>query len=140
MRSSQIDICRARADPQLRGLPPDGRGLSYHPPSRAAAWELLRHHSVAEHRRAKARLPVDGLNTMLGGDRVRELAGELVRLARAGLRARVSAGLEPPKVLTYLDPLDEVLHTGRTFAEQCARRWDTDLRRDPRRHVAAFRV
>ncbi|WP_269859153.1 glutamate-cysteine ligase family protein [Streptomyces sp. RPT161] len=115
-------------------------GLSYHPPSRDAAWELLRQYSVEEQRTAMLRLPVEGLHTMLGGDRMDELARELVRLARAGLRARVEAGLERPKALDYLDPLDEVLHTGETFAEQCARRWETDLGRDPRRYVAAFRV
>jgi glutamate--cysteine ligase len=115
-------------------------GLSYHPPSRTAAWELLRHYSVVEHDAALAQLPTQGLRTMLGGDRVHELAAELVRLARLGLRARVAAGLERPEVLDYLDPLDEVLRTGKTFAEQCASRWDMDLRRDPRRYVAAFRV
>ncbi|MCQ4041039.1 glutamate-cysteine ligase family protein [Streptantibioticus rubrisoli] len=115
-------------------------GLSYHPPSCEAAWELLGHYSVEEQRSAMLKLPVEGLRTALGGDRIDELAGELVRLARKGLRARVDAGLEHPKVLEYLDPIDEVLQTGRTFAEQCARRWETDMGRDPRRYVAAFRV
>ncbi|MEU1288892.1 glutamate-cysteine ligase family protein [Kitasatospora sp. NPDC005856] len=115
-------------------------GLSYHAPSRAAAWELLRHYSAAQLRETTARLPYEGLRTVLGGDRVREVAGELVRLAREGLRARVAAGLERPEVPAYLDPLDEVLHTGKTFAEQCAERWETDLRRDPRRYVALHRV
>lgn len=115
-------------------------GLSYHPPSRAAAWDLLGRYSAAEQRAATQRLPVEGLRTLLGGDPVHELAGELVRLAREGLRARVASGLERPRVLDYLDPLDEVLRTGRTFAEQCADRWETELRRDPRRYVAAFRV
>ncbi|MFC5668206.1 hypothetical protein ACFP3U_35240 [Kitasatospora misakiensis] len=40
----------------------------------------------------------------------------------------------------HLDPLDEVLHTRRTFAEQGAERWERDLRREPRRWVAEFRV
>ncbi|MET8542291.1 glutamate-cysteine ligase family protein [Kitasatospora sp. NPDC004799] len=115
-------------------------GLSYHAPSRAAAWELLRHYSVAQLRETTSRFPAEGLRTLLGGDRVHELAGELVRLAREGLEARVAAGLERPEVPAYLDPLDEVLHTGRTFAEQCADRWETDLRRDPRRYVALHRV
>ncbi|WP_327681469.1 glutamate-cysteine ligase family protein [Kitasatospora sp. NBC_00458] len=115
-------------------------GLSYHPPSRAAAWELLRSYSAADHRAAMAALPSEGLRTLLGGDRVHDLAAELVRLARAGLSARVGDGLEPPKVLDYLDPLDELLHTRKTFAEQCADRWATDLRHEPRRYVAEFRV
>ena len=124
----------------IPALPALWVGLSYHPPSREAAWELLRHYTVEEQRATMLNLPAEGLRTMLGGDRIDELARELVRLAREGLRARVDAGLERPKVLDYLDPVDEVLHTGRTFAEQCAERWDTDLGRNPRRYVAAFRV
>ncbi|MDH6710592.1 glutamate--cysteine ligase [Kitasatospora sp. MAA19] len=115
-------------------------GLTYHEPSRTAAWDLLRRYTLRDHRAAMARLPSTGLHTTLGGDPVRELAHELVRLARAGLSARVSAGLEPAKVLDYLDPLDELLDGGRTFAEQCLDRWDKDLARDPARYVAAFRV
>ncbi|GAA1331766.1 hypothetical protein GCM10009647_071930 [Streptomyces sanglieri] len=87
-----------------------------------------------------ADLPVQGLHTMLGSDQVRELAAELVRPAREGLRARVAAGLEHPQVLGFLDPLDEVLHTGRTFAEQCAHCWETDLRSEPARCVEVIHV
>ncbi|MEU5432222.1 glutamate-cysteine ligase family protein [Streptomyces sp. NPDC020719] len=134
---------RAADGPSYRHIPAVPAlwvGLSYHPPSREAAWELLKHYTVAEHAAATARLPAEGLRTLLGKDRMDELALELVRLARAGLRARVDTGLEAPEVLDYLDPLDEVLRTGKTFAEQCAERWDGDLRRDPRRYVDAFRV
>ncbi|GAA1403007.1 glutamate--cysteine ligase [Kitasatospora putterlickiae] len=124
----------------LAAMPALWTGLGYHPESRAAAWELLRGFTADEHRSAAAALPSEGLRTMLGGERVLDLAAELVRLARAGLRARVDAGLEPERVLDHLDPLDEVLDTRRTFAEQCADRWEGDLRREPRRYVAEFRV
>ncbi|WP_380279892.1 hypothetical protein [Kitasatospora purpeofusca] len=67
-------------------------------------------------------------------------AGEPVRLARAGLRARVEAGREPPRVLDHLDRLDEVPHTRRAFTAQFADRWKHDLCREPRLHVAEFRA
>ncbi|MFB6894611.1 glutamate-cysteine ligase family protein [Kitasatospora sp. NPDC056327] len=124
----------------LAAVPALWTGLGYHRPSREAAWELLRRFTPAEHRAAAGALPAEGLRTVLGGEPVLGLAAELVRLARAGLRARVDAGLEPPEVLGYLDPLDEVLRTRKTFAEQCADRWEGDLRRDPRRYVAEYRV
>ncbi|MFE7611055.1 glutamate-cysteine ligase family protein [Streptomyces celluloflavus] len=126
--------------PYISAVPALWTGLCYHPASRAAAWELLGRYGVAEQEAATEQLPAEGLRTLLGGDRVHELAAELVRLAREGLRARVAAGLERPKVLEYLDPLDEVLETGQTFAERCAARWERDLARDPRRYVAAYRV
>ncbi|MFF7456511.1 glutamate-cysteine ligase family protein [Kitasatospora sp. NPDC008115] len=139
-RTLELRAADGPAHQNLQVLPALWTGLSYHAPSRAAAWELLRHYTVAQLQATTTRFPAEGLRTTLGGDRVRELAGELVRLAREGLRARVAAGLERPEVPAYLDPLDEVLHTGRTFAEQCAERWETDLRQDPRRYVAHFRV
>ena len=95
---------------------------------------------MAQHRAALAELPVRGLDTRLGDDPVRPLAAELLRLARAGLDARVSAGLEPPHVPGYVDPLDEIVATGRTFAEQCLGHWHGEFRQDPARYVAAHRV
>ncbi|MFD8600097.1 glutamate-cysteine ligase family protein [Kitasatospora sp. NPDC059646] len=126
--------------PHLAALPALWTGLCYHRASCDAAWELTGRHTAAEHRAARAELPHRGLDTRLGGTPVRPLAAELLRLARAGLDARVAAGLEPPHVPGYLDPLDEIVATGRTFAEQGLSRWDGDLRRDPARWVAAHRI
>ncbi|WP_316525758.1 glutamate-cysteine ligase family protein [Kitasatospora brasiliensis] len=126
--------------PFIPAVPALWAGLTYHPESCAAAWELLGHYTVHDHRAALAELPALGPATRLGGDPVRPLAAELLRLARAGLAARVAAGLEPPHVLGYLDPLDEIAATGRTFAEQCRERWHGEFRHDPARWVAAYRV
>ncbi|MFJ6618726.1 glutamate-cysteine ligase family protein [Kitasatospora sp. NPDC091335] len=126
--------------PFIPAVPALWAGLTYHPGSREAVWELLGRHTLSDHRAALAELPALGLATRLGGEPVRPLAAELLRLARAGLAARVAAGLEPPHVLGYLDPLDEIVATGRTFAEQCRERWHGDLRHDPARYVAAYRV
>ncbi|MFE6055572.1 glutamate-cysteine ligase family protein [Kitasatospora sp. NPDC056446] len=127
-------------NPAIPAVPALWTGLTYHPESRTRAWELLGHHTLREHNAALAALPALGLDTRLGDTPVRPLAAELLRLARTGLAARVAAGLDPPHVLTYLDPLDDILTTGRTFAEQCLHRWDGDLRHDPARYVAAYRI
>ncbi|MFE4973818.1 glutamate-cysteine ligase family protein [Kitasatospora sp. NPDC056651] len=126
--------------PFIPAVPALWTGLTYHPVSCAAAWELLGHYTAHDHRAALAELPALGLATRLGGDPVRPLAAELLRLARAGLAARIAAGLEPPHVLGYLDPLDEIVATGRTFAERCRERWHGEFRHDPARYVAAYRV
>jgi glutamate--cysteine ligase len=115
-------------------------GLTYHAPSRTAAWELLGGRRPEDYETATAELPRKGLRTMLGDDRVGDLAAELVRLARQGLQARVDEGVEPPELPGRLDPLAEILHTGETFAEQCARRWKSEFRYDPKRFVNAYRV
>ncbi|MFB7476531.1 hypothetical protein [Kitasatospora sp. NPDC056184] len=85
-------------------------GLGHHRESRTAAWELPQGFTADQRRAATAALSAEGLRTMLGGERVLQLAAEPVRLARAGLRARVDAEREPPQVLDLLDPLDEALH------------------------------
>ncbi|MFJ8473483.1 glutamate-cysteine ligase family protein [Kitasatospora sp. NPDC094011] len=126
--------------PVIAAVPALWTGLCYHPDALAAAWELLGHYTLAQHRAALAELPVLGLATRLGGDPVRPLAAELLRLARAGLSARVAAGLEPPHVPGHLDPLDEIVATGRTLAEQGLRRWHGEFGRDPARYVAAHRI
>lgn len=115
-------------------------GLTYHAPSRAAAWELLRRYTPQENDAAQRALPTAGLATRLGGDSVRDLARHLLGLARAGLQARIRAGLEQPEAAGYLDPLDEIVDTNETFAEQTARRWTTSHRGDPARYVAAHRI
>ncbi|WP_143200250.1 glutamate-cysteine ligase family protein [Kitasatospora sp. CB01950] len=126
--------------PHLGALPALWTGLSYHRESCDAAWELTGHHSAAEHRAARAGLPTRGLDTRLGGTPVRPLAAELLRLARAGLDARVAAGLEPPHVPGYLDPLDEIAATGRTFAQQTLARWGGEFGSDASKYVAAYRI
>ncbi|MER5629143.1 glutamate-cysteine ligase family protein [Streptomyces nitrosporeus] len=126
--------------PHIPALPALWTGLTYHAPSREAAWELLRHYTPEETEAAQRALPADGLATRLGGDTARDLAGRLLALARAGLEARVHAGLEQPEAPAYLDPLDEILDTDETFAEQTARHWRTTYRNDPARYVKAHRV
>jgi glutamate--cysteine ligase len=114
-------------------------GLAYHRPSIDAADELLSTHTP-DAPKLLANIATHGLRAEISGVQVVELAGELLRLARQGLAARVRDGLERPGVLTLLDPLDEILDTGRTFADQCLHSWDTHLRRDPGRYVAAYRI
>ncbi|MDQ1040120.1 glutamate--cysteine ligase [Streptomyces sp. V3I8] len=126
--------------PHVPAVPALWTGLTYHPASRAAAWELLRPYTPQQSDAAQRALPTAGLATRLGCDSVRDLARQLLKLARAGLQARVHAGLERPEAVAYLDPLDEILDTNETFAEQTARRWRTSYRHDPARYITAHRI
>jgi glutamate--cysteine ligase len=126
--------------PHIPAVPMLWAGLTYHPDSRSAAWDLLRHYRPSDIRRTINDVPGAGLRASLGKVPVRELGRELVRLARAGLAARVDAGVEEPRLLAYLDPIEEVVESGSTFADQVIRRWDGEFRCDPARYVAAFRV
>lgn len=114
-------------------------GLTYHAPSRDAAWELTRHATLPEHVAALDDIAVRGLRAEFAGRPVRDLAAELLDLSDRGLRARVQAGLEHEEAVGYLEPLREVLATGRTFAEQGLRAWDA-FGHSPQRFVAEFGV
>lgn len=126
--------------PHIPAVPALWTGLTYHAPARAAAWELLRQYTPQESDAAQQSLPTAGLATRLGKDSIRDLARHLLRLARTGLQARVHAGLEQPGAVGYLDPLEEILDTDETFAEQTARHWQTSYRNDPARYIAAHRI
>jgi glutamate--cysteine ligase len=126
--------------PHIPAVPALWVGLTYHRPSRLAAWDLLRGYSADDLERTMREVPVKGLSAMVGDVEARELGGELVRLAREGLAARVEAGVERPEVVGYLDPIEEVVATGTTFADHVVRRWEGEFDRDPAHYVAAFRV
>ncbi|WP_447007813.1 glutamate-cysteine ligase family protein [Saccharothrix isguenensis] len=126
--------------PHIPAVPALWVGLTYHRPSRLAAWDLLRGYSADELEHTMRELPVKGLSAMVGDVTARELGGELVRLAQEGLAARVEAGVERPEVLGYLDPVEEVVASGTTFADDVVRRWEGEFDRDPARYVAAYRV
>jgi glutamate--cysteine ligase len=128
------------AYPDIPALPALWVGLTYHPDSRNAAWELLGGHTLDEHQAALRDIPAQGLAAKLGGGSMRELGRDLVRLAEEGLKARVQAGREDPRVMNYLDPIRDVVESGRTFAERTIERWKQNLPRSPARYVAAHRV
>jgi glutamate--cysteine ligase len=128
------------AYPDIPALPALWVGLIYHPESRAAAGQLLAGYTLADHRAALQDITTQGLAAKLGRDPLRELGRELIRLAGAGLTARVAAGRDDPRVLTYLDPISEVVESGRTFAERAIERWKYDLPGSPARYIEAHRV
>jgi len=115
-------------------------GLTYDPDARRSALDLLSDVKPTDVDPANDQVAEEGLAASLGSYQVREVGRELLRYARAGLAARVAAGLEPAEVLGYLDPLDEVAETGITPAVSLLSRWTGDLDGRPDRYVNAFRI
>ncbi|MGV9754208.1 glutamate-cysteine ligase family protein [Streptomyces tricolor] len=126
--------------PALAAVPAFWTGLTYHAPTRAAVWDLLRGITPEQHLEALDDIARRGLDATLAGRPVRDLATELLRLSETGLRARVAAGHERPETLTYLDPLREVARTGETFADRVLAQWHADPSGFPAAYVAAYRV
>ncbi|MBO8192488.1 glutamate--cysteine ligase [Streptomyces oryzae] len=124
----------------LGAVPAFWTGLSYHPPSRAAAWELLRGVSPDAHRAALRDISCRGLAADFAGRPVREVAAELLWLSEAGLRARIAAGAEPPETVDFLIPLHEVAESGVTFAQRTLDLLHADPATFPARHIAERRI
>jgi glutamate--cysteine ligase len=115
-------------------------GLVYNADVRRAVLDCLANLTAEQLRSATVDIAIKGLAASVGPHLVQDLARELLRLARRGLTARVDSGHEPRHVLNFLDPLDEVAETGRTFADQCLGRWENDFDRKPAAYVRAYQV
>ncbi len=126
--------------PAFASAPAFWVGLAYHPASRQAGLALLDDLSAEELERVTEEVAIRGLTAKAGSRVVGELAERLLDLARAGLAARVAAGSEPRRVLDLLDPLHEVVRTGRTYAERSLRDWYGPFAQRPAAFVAATRI
>jgi len=73
-------------------------------------------------------------------DRIRDVAHQLVMLAKSGIERRVADGVESDQLLLPLERLLEMTSSGRTAAAQLLANWKGKWREDPSRYVAAMAV
>jgi glutamate--cysteine ligase len=93
-------------------------GLLYDEAALDGAWDLVKGWSDEDRERLRADAPRLALAAAVAGRPVREVAREAVSLARAGLRRRAlrdGAGADESR---YLAPLEAILASGRTPAEE----------------------
>jgi glutamate--cysteine ligase len=102
---------------RLCALPALWVGLLYHQPSLDAAWELVKHWTAEERQKLRDDVPKLALAATIRGRTVREIAAETLLLARKGLEARNRQGCKGKTEAAFLDPLDEIVATGKTAAE-----------------------
>ena len=96
----------------LQALPALWVGLLYDDAAQKAAAALTRGWTVEEIRALRADVPRQALSATIRGRSVRDLARDMVAIARDGLRAR---GLGED---VYLAPLDEIVASGLTQADR----------------------
>ncbi len=103
---------------RLCGLPALWAGLLYDADAQAGAWDLCRSWTLEQRSDLRRDVPRLALGAMIAGRTAREIAREMLALARGGLkrRNRLSAGLVDES--NYLTDLDEIAQSGRTDAEQ----------------------
>ena len=94
--------------PYLTALPALFAGLLYAPASLDAAWDLVKPWTTVERESLRADVPRLGLEAMIAGRRLREVAREVLALARAGLASRARLDADGLDESVYLDVLDNV--------------------------------
>ncbi|MDW8398269.1 MAG: glutamate--cysteine ligase [Acetobacteraceae bacterium] len=101
-------------------------GLLYDDAAQKAALALVRGWTAEEVSALRAEVPRSALAATIRGRRVRDVARDMLAIARQGLRAR---GLGEER---YLEPLEEIAASGVTLAERwlarVEREWGGDVR------------
>lgn len=92
-------------------------GLLYDSSARAAAWDLAKGWTAAERQSLRDDVPRLGFEATIRGRSVRDLARDLLAIARAGLRARALRDARGADETVYLDLLDARVASGRTAAD-----------------------
>ncbi|WP_198376920.1 glutamate--cysteine ligase [Neoroseomonas rubea] len=115
----------AGAPAYLTALPAFWVGLIYDDAAQKAARALTKDWSVADIVALRNAVPGQALEATIGGRSLRDVARDVMAIARDGLKAR-GLGEE-----THLDPLDAIVATGQTQAdrwlERCAGAWGGDV-------------
>ncbi len=110
-------------------LPALWKGLLYDSEARAAAWDRLAVHSLAEREASRADVSRRGLAARYGDEPIIEVARDLARLARDGLRRLRHGGRRDPDETGFLDPVDEQIALGRSPGQTVAERWEGEWQR-----------
>jgi len=101
----------------LCALPALWVGLLYDSAALDAAWELVKDWSAEDRERMRREVPRLGLKARAGARTMRELAIEVLALARAGLGRRRRLNARGKDEAIFLDELAEVAQSGTTPAE-----------------------
>jgi glutamate--cysteine ligase len=93
-------------------------GLLYDDGALDQAWQMVKGWSVDERQQLRDDVPRLGFKAKIGNRYLYEITRDCMALAHAGLRRRARADRDGRDETRYLEPLDQILETGRTPAEQ----------------------
>jgi glutamate--cysteine ligase len=113
-------------------LPAFWVGLLYNQSALDAAWDLVKHWSMAEREALRNAVPKLALDASIpGGGTLRDLAREVLAIARAGLSARARLNASGDNETGFLEPLDQIVESGKVPAQVLLDRyhgeWQGDL-------------
>ena len=119
---------------RICALPALWVGLLYDATALDAAWDRVRHWTIEEREALRHAVPRQALAALVpGGGTVRELAAEVLEISTAGLSARARLNASGDNESGFLDPLRDVVASGKTFADRLLDRyhgeWNGDVSR-----------
>jgi len=110
---------------RICALPALWVGLLYDQGALDAAWDLVKGWDMAGRQDLRASVPRLGLDAPLpGGGRLRDIAGEVLDIAHAGLAARVRLDGGGSDETGFLDPLREIARSGKVPAQALLDRYN----------------
>ncbi|MDY0959716.1 glutamate--cysteine ligase [Sphingomonas sp. CFBP8993] len=119
---------------RICALPALWVGLLYENGALDAAWDLVKNWSLADRQALRDAVPELALDAPLpGGGRLHDIAGEVLDIAHAGLAARARVNGAGDNETGFLDPLREIVRSGKVPAQVLLDRyhgeWGGDISR-----------
>ena len=93
-------------------------GLLYDQSALDAAWDVAKNWTAEERQALRDAVPAKGFDAIIRGRTVRDIAGDVLKISRAGLDSRDFHGCKGKLESGFLDVLDESVATGKTAADQ----------------------
>jgi glutamate--cysteine ligase len=119
---------------KICALPALWVGLLYDQGALDAAWDLVKGWDMAGREDLRNAVPRLGFDAPLpGGGTLRDIAGEVLKIARAGLASRARLNAAGDNETGFLGPLDDIVASGRAPAEVLLKKyhgaWGGDITR-----------
>ena len=103
---------------RICALPALWVGLLYDGTALDAAWDVVKHWSLEERQALRDAVPKLALDAPIaGGGKLKDIAGEVLDIAHAGLSARKREDAGGSNETGFLDPLREVVRSGKVPAQ-----------------------
>ena len=104
---------------RICALPAFWVGLLYDQGALDAAWDLVKDWSMEEREALRNAVPRSALDAPLpGGGRLHDIAAQVLAIARAGLAARARTSESGESETGFLEPLDEIVASGKVPAQR----------------------
>ncbi|MEO6040429.1 MAG: glutamate--cysteine ligase [Croceibacterium sp.] len=119
---------------QICALPALWVGLLYDDTALGAAWDLVKHWTMDERETLRGAVPRLALDAPVpGGGTLRDVAREALAIARGGLAARAQLDAAGDNEVGYLEPLHEIVASGKVPAQRLLDKfhgeWNGDISR-----------